>query len=174
VELREVLKRVGMWEFAKALYDKLSAGQRKKVQLAAALVGNPELLILDEPEANLDPAARIEVMDLIREVGREGRAVLFTTHVLEIAFKYADRITLLNRKVIARGTPDELIARYGGRWRVAVRTRKPIEGWEREGEYYVTYVERPEEVIEKLRGIEVLELAVRPPDLVEIFKRAAA
>jgi ABC-2 type transport system ATP-binding protein len=170
-ELRAVLEAVGALEYAKRLYGKLSAGQKKRVLLAAALLGRPELLILDEPEANLDVASRLEIMDLVKRLAAGGVTVLFSTHAADIAVRYADRIAMLNRKILAVGSVEELVARFGGRWKVVVRTKRQPAGQERDGGLYVTYVNSPAEVAEVLRGVEALEISVHPPDLGEVFRK---
>jgi len=170
-ELRAVLEAVGALEYAKRLYGKLSAGQKKRVLLAAALLGRPELLILDEPEANLDVASRLEIMDLVKRLAAGGVTVLFSTHAADIAVRYADRIAMLNRKMLAVGSVEELVARFGGRWKVVVRTKRQPAGQERDGGLYVTYVNSPAEVAEVLRGVEALEISVHPPDLEEVFRK---
>jgi ABC-2 type transport system ATP-binding protein len=170
-ELRAVLEAVGALEYAKRLYGKLSAGQKKRVLLAAALLGRPELLILDEPEANLNVASRLEIMDLVKRLAAGGVTVLFSTHAADIAVRYADRIAMLNRKILAVGSVEELVARFGGRWKVVVRTKRQPAGQERDGGLYVTYVNSPAEVAEVLRGVEALEISVHPPHIGEVFRK---
>jgi len=158
-------------EYVKRLYGKLSAGQKKRVLLAAALLGRPELLILDELEANLDVASRLEIMDLVKRLAAGGVTVLFSTHVADIAVRYADRIAMLNRKILAVGSVEELVAKFGGRWKVVVRTKRQPAGQERDGGLYVTYVNSPAEVAEVLRGVEALDISVRLPDLGVVFRK---
>ena len=71
-------------------------------------------MILDEPEANLDVASRLEIMDLVKRLAAGGVTVLFSTHVADIAVRYADRVAMLNRKILAVGSVEELVARFGG------------------------------------------------------------
>ncbi len=169
-ELRAALEAVGALDYANRLYGKLSAGQRKRVLIAAALLGGPELLILDEPEAHLDATSRLEVMDLVKRLAAGGVTVLFSTHAADIAMRYADRLAILNRKVLAVGLVEDLVAKFGGRWKVVVSARRPPAGWEREGNRYVMYVKSPAEVAEVLRGVEALEISVYPPDLGEVLR----
>jgi daunorubicin resistance ABC transporter ATP-binding subunit len=92
-----------------------SGGMQRRLDLAASLIGRPELLFLDEPTTGLDPRSRNMLWDLIRELAAEGRTLLLTTQYLEEADQLADRIAVVDAgKVIAEGTPDELKSQVGG------------------------------------------------------------
>ncbi len=92
----------------------LSGGQKQRLALACALVGDPDLLFLDEPTTGLDPQARRQLWDLIEEFKRAGRTILITTHYMDEAERLCDRVSIVDRgKVIALGTPAELIASIG-------------------------------------------------------------
>jgi ABC-2 type transport system ATP-binding protein len=92
----------------------LSGGQKQRLALACALVGDPDLLFLDEPTTGLDPQARRQLWDLIDEFKRDGRTILLTTHYMEEAERLCDRVAIMDHgKVIARGTPAELIGSIG-------------------------------------------------------------
>ena len=92
----------------------LSGGQKQRLALACALVGDPELLFLDEPTTGLDPQARRQLWDLIEEFKRAGRTILLTTHYMDEAERLCDRVAIMDHgKVIALGTPPELIASIG-------------------------------------------------------------
>jgi ABC-2 type transport system ATP-binding protein len=111
----EAMERVSLGEKAKALTGKLSGGQRQRLAVACALVGDPELLFLDEPTTGLDPQSRRQLWDIIRDFGQQGRTVLLTTHYMEEAERLCDRVAIVDHgKVIALGTPRELIASIGG------------------------------------------------------------
>ena len=111
---REVLARLGLQEIAKQRVSKLSGGQHQRLLVACALVGNPELLCLDEPTAGLDPHARHQVWDMIRDATESGRTVVLTTHAMEEAQRLCDIIALLHRgRLIALGSPQQLIAQHG-------------------------------------------------------------
>ena len=89
----------------------LSGGQKQRLALACALVGDPELLFLDEPTTGLDPQARRQLWDLVDEFKRAGRTILLTTHYMDEAERLCDRVAIVDHgKVIALGTPAELIA----------------------------------------------------------------
>jgi ABC-2 type transport system ATP-binding protein len=108
-------REVGLEEKAGAWTSKLSGGQRQRLALACALVGDPELLILDEPTTGLDPQARLHIGNTILGYRSMGRTVLLTTHYMEEAHRLCDRVAIIDRgKGIALGTPAELIATLGG------------------------------------------------------------
>jgi ABC-2 type transport system ATP-binding protein len=114
-DVRSVIAEVGLEEKAASWTSKLSGGQRQRLALACALVGDPELLILDEPTTGLDPQARLHMGDTILGYRARGRTVLVTTHYMEEAHRLCDRVAIIDRgKVIALGTPAELIATLGG------------------------------------------------------------
>ena len=114
LEPREVMRIVRLEEKEKAWVRKLSGGQKQRLSLAAALVGDPELLFLDEPTTGLDPQARRQVWDVIADVRARGGTVLLTTHYMEEAERLCDRIAIVDRgRVIALDTPVGLIARLG-------------------------------------------------------------
>jgi ABC-2 type transport system ATP-binding protein len=111
----EAVARVQLGEKAHARTEKLSGGQRQRLAVACALVGDPEVLFLDEPTTGLDPQSRRQLWDVIREFRRQGRSVLLTTHYMDEAERLCDRVAVVDHgRVIALGTPAELIARVGG------------------------------------------------------------
>jgi len=109
------IAQVALEEKARAYTDKLSGGQRQRLAVACALVGDPELLFLDEPTTGLDPQSRRQLWDIIREFRQRGRTVVLTTHAMDEAERLCDRVAIVDKgQVIALGTPRELIARIGG------------------------------------------------------------
>src|SRR5579884_879942 len=115
LEPDEVIRRVSLEEKATARVGKLSGGQRQRLAVACALVGDPDLLLLDEPTTGLDPQSRRQLWDLIRAFRGQGRTVLITTHYMDEAERLCDRVAVIDHgKVIALGTPRELIAELGG------------------------------------------------------------
>jgi ABC-2 type transport system ATP-binding protein len=111
----ELLETVQLTDKADAYVGKLSGGQRQRLAIACALVGDPELLFLDEPTMGLDPQARRQLWDILRAFRARGRTVLLTTHYMDEAERLCDRVAVIDRgRVIALGTPAELIARTGG------------------------------------------------------------
>ncbi|WP_443052038.1 ABC transporter ATP-binding protein [Streptomyces sp. NBC_00250] len=111
----EALALAGLGELAGRRVDGLSGGQTQRVRFAVALVGNPELIVLDEPTAALDVEARQEFWHSMRGYARRGNTVLFSTHYLEEADAYADRIVVLDSgRIVAAGTSEELKRAAGG------------------------------------------------------------
>ena len=111
----EVMRRVSLEEKARARVGKLSGGQRQRLAVACALVGDPELLLLDEPTTGLDPQSRRQLWDIIRDFRGQGRTVLLTTHYMDEAERLCDRVAVVDHGgVIALGTPRELILSLGG------------------------------------------------------------
>ncbi|HEX9727695.1 MAG TPA: ABC transporter ATP-binding protein [Gemmatimonadales bacterium] len=105
---------VGLAEKRKARISTLSGGQRQRLALATALVGDPDILFLDEPTAGLDPQSRRQLWDIIGDLRARGRTVLLTTHYMEEAERLCDRVAVIDHgKVIALGTPRHLIASLG-------------------------------------------------------------
>ena len=93
----------------------LSGGQKQRLAMACALVGDPELLFLDEPTTGLDPQARRHLWDLVDELKRAGRTIILTTHYMDEAERLCDRVAIMDHgKVIALGTPQQLIGTVGG------------------------------------------------------------
>jgi ABC-2 type transport system ATP-binding protein len=112
---REILERFGLADAADRTAKTYSGGMRRRLDLAASLVGRPQVLFLDEPTTGLDPRSRIDVWAFVRELQAEGTTLLLTTQYLEEADQLADRIAVIDvGRVIAEGTSDELKAKIGG------------------------------------------------------------
>ena len=110
----EVIDLVQLGEKRGARVGKLSGGQKQRLALACAMVGDPELLFLDEPTTGLDPQSRRQLWDLIVELRASGRSIVLTTHYMDEAERLCDRVAIVDHgKVIALGTPRELIAGLG-------------------------------------------------------------
>jgi ABC-2 type transport system ATP-binding protein len=111
----DVMETVGLTEKSRAWIGKLSGGQRQRLAVACALVGDPDLLFLDEPTTGLDPQSRRHLWGTIHNFREEERTVLLTTHYMDEAEHLCDRVAIVDRgKVIALGSPAELITRLGG------------------------------------------------------------
>jgi ABC-2 type transport system ATP-binding protein len=109
-----VVDMVQLQEKVDARVGKLSGGQKQRLALACALVGDPELLFLDEPTTGLDPQARRQLWELIERLRSEGRSILLTTHYMEEAERLCDRVAIVDHgRVISEGRPRELIESLG-------------------------------------------------------------
>ena len=104
-----LLERVGLQSAAKTRCRQLSGGQKRRLALAVALVGQPALVFLDEPTAGMDPQARLATWEIIRDLRREGATVLLTTHLMDEAEKLADHVAIIDHgRLIALDTPTAL------------------------------------------------------------------
>jgi ABC-2 type transport system ATP-binding protein len=118
----EVISLVGLTGLERRKARKLSGGQKRRLDLALGLIGNPQLLYLDEPTTGFDPAARRDAWELVRELRRAGTTILLTTHDMEEANALADRVIVLSGGVIvAEGPPSALGGRDAGRERITFR-----------------------------------------------------
>jgi ABC-2 type transport system ATP-binding protein len=107
----QVIAMVQLQEKAHSRVGQLSGGQKQRLALACALVGNPELLFLDEPTTGLDPQSRRQLWELIEMFKADGRSILLTTHYMDEAERLCDRVAIVDHgRTIAQGTPRELIA----------------------------------------------------------------
>ena len=113
-EVAKTIETVGLTERADTQAINLSGGEKRRLGIAMALVGDPDLVFLDEPTTGLDPGARRELWGLIRSLQASGKTVLLTTHYLDEAEQLADDVAIMNKgRIVARGPPDQLIAQYG-------------------------------------------------------------
>jgi ABC-2 type transport system ATP-binding protein len=111
-----VMRAVSLEEKSNAWYGKLSGGQKQRLAVACALVGDPDLLFLDEPTTGLDPQSRLQLWDVIEGYKRDGRTAMISTHYMDEAERLCDRVGVVDHgKLIAIGTPRELISSLGGK-----------------------------------------------------------
>jgi ABC-2 type transport system ATP-binding protein len=123
-----VLADVGLAAVDDVWYEQLSGGQQRRVCLGAAIVNDPELVVLDEPTTGIDPAGRRTVREQIGTLADAGATVLMTTHDMSEAERLADRVALLaDGQLRAVGSPDDLIAEHGGPSRLLVETTDTVE-----------------------------------------------
>ncbi len=114
VEPSLLLDRLGLAESARTPYRRLSGGQQQRLALAAAIIGRPELIFLDEPTAGLDPQARHATWDLIGGLRAAGATIILTTHYLEEAERLADHVVIVDHgTLVTQGTPAELTGSQG-------------------------------------------------------------
>jgi len=162
----EVIVLVGLAEKRDARVKTLSGGQKRRLDLGVALVGDPDLVFLDEPTTGFDPAARRAAWDMIRSLRSLGKTILLTTHYLDEAEQLADRLAVLREGVIIReGTPAELTA---GSNETEVRYRK-------DGQDVVVRTTEPTKLLQRLtaealaEGRELEGLSVRRPTLEDVY-----
>lgn len=115
----EVLEIIGLTDRQKDPVGKYSGGMKRRVNIAAALLHNPEVIIMDEPTVGIDPQSRRHILDNIKALNRQGMTVLYTTHYMEEAAELSDHIAIMDQgKIIAYGTNDELIKLIGEQTRI--------------------------------------------------------
>ncbi len=115
ISVDQSIKTAQLEEKRKSRVGGLSGGQKQRLAMATALVGDPELLFLDEPTTGLDPQARRHLWDLVDELKHAGRTIILTTHYMDEAQRLCDRVAIMDHgKVIALGTPQQLIGTVGG------------------------------------------------------------
>jgi ABC-2 type transport system ATP-binding protein len=165
-DVDEVIELVGLTEKRGARIKTLSGGQKRRLDLGVALIGDPELVFLDEPTTGFDPAARRAAWEMIRSLRSLGKTVLLTTHYLDEAEQLADRVAVLREGVIASiGTPRELTT---ADLEVEIRYR-------RNGEEVLVRTSEPTRVLHDLtsaaiaRGEELERLEVRRPTLEDVY-----
>ncbi len=121
------LALVGLDEKARAFVRELSGGQKQRLSLACALVGDPEVLFLDEPTTGLDPASRRQIWEIVENLKARGRTVLLTTHYMEEAARLCDRVAIVDRgKILAHGVPAALVASLGAEHVIELETDREI------------------------------------------------
>jgi oleandomycin transport system ATP-binding protein len=184
----ELLERFELWDTRDRATKTYSGGMRRRLDLAASLVGRPSVLFLDEPTTGLDPHARGELWETVRGLVSEGVTVLLTTQYLEEADQLADDLVVIDRgKVIADGTPDELKTQVGGQVLqvrpVDTRDRETVaglvsmvagNGMQIEGDLVTAPVSDPAVLPTIVRhlddaGVLVAELSLRRSSLDEVF-----
>lgn len=124
----QVIGLVGLEDKRDAWVVKLSGGQRQRLAIACALVGDPELLFLDEPTTGLDPQSRRRLWDVVSEFRGQGRSCILTTHYMEEAERLCDRVAIIDHgRIIAQGTPVQLIGQLGGTQVVEFRASPDVD-----------------------------------------------
>jgi ABC-2 type transport system ATP-binding protein len=165
-DVDEVIDLVGLSEKRDAKVKTLSGGQKRRLDLGTALVGDPDLVFLDEPTTGFDPAARRSAWEMIRSLRLLGKTILLTTHYLDEAQQLADRVAVIRAgEIVALGTPAELIGITG---KTEIRHRL-------NGELVVVETEEPTRVLHELTaqaladGRELEQLEVRRPSLEDVY-----
>jgi len=171
-DVAEVIELVGLGEKRDERARRLSGGQRRRLDLALALIGDPELVFLDEPTTGFDPAARRTAWETIRSLKDLGKTVLLTTHYLDEAQELADRVAIIKGgRILAEGSPEQLGVGGGSRYRVA-----HLVG----GELVVHQTDDPTRLLHELTSAALAEhrtlegLSVTRPSLEEIYLELTA
>jgi ABC-2 type transport system ATP-binding protein len=170
-DVGEVIALVGLAGKADARVKTLSGGQKRRLDLGIALVGDPDLVFLDEPTTGFDPAARRAAWDMIRSLRSLGKTILLTTHYLDEAEQLADRVAVLrDGQIIREGSPDELTGRSD---ETEIRYR-------RDGDLVVVRTTEPTRLLNQLtaealaEGRELEALTVRRPTLEDVYLELTA
>src|SRR3954463_5760070 len=165
-DVDEVIELVGLSAKRKDRVKTLSGGQKRRLDLGVALIGDPELLFLDEPTTGFDPAARRTAWELVRSLRALGKTILLTTHYLDEAQQLADRVAVIrDGRIVKQGSPAELI---GAAPKVVIRYRE-------EGREVVIETDEPTRVLAELTGAaaaagrELDSLEVVRPSLEDIY-----
>jgi len=161
----EVIAAVGLDDKAGSRVSRLSGGQRRRLDFGLALVGDPELIFLDEPTTGFDPAARRNAWEAIRSLRTLGKTILLTTHYLDEAEQLSDRVAVLREgQIVAEGAPAEL-------------TQTPVTEirWHEDGEAKIERTREPTRLLHELTtraladGRELEHLEVRRPTLEDVY-----
>jgi cobalt/nickel transport system ATP-binding protein len=114
VAVRDAMSYVGLQGYEKRVPHHLSGGEKKRVAIAGILAMEPDVLVFDEPTNSLDPASSEEIMELLDELASGGRTVIISTHDVELAYRWADSVVLMEQgMVLARGPPEEVFSDHG-------------------------------------------------------------
>jgi ABC-2 type transport system ATP-binding protein len=184
----QVLALVGLTEQRATRARKLSGGQQRRLDVAIGLIGDPELLFLDEPTTGFDPAARRGAWHMVEGLRDLGKTIFLTTHYMDEAQQLADRVAIIRRGcIIAAGTPEDLIRQDP---HSRVRFRLPaeagwldvsgLEGWQIEDGYAALETTAPTALLYELTrrahaaGIELQDLTVTRPSLEDTYLRLVA
>jgi ABC-2 type transport system ATP-binding protein len=172
-DVDEVIGLAGLAETQSTRVRALSGGQLRRLDFALALVGDPELVFLDEPTTGFDPAARRNAWEVIRSLRALGKTVLLTTHYLDEASALADRVAIIkDGRILAEGAPSELGVGESSRYRVAWRDAR--------GEAHERVTDDPTTLLATLtsealaRGERLEELSVTRPSLEDVYLELTA
>lgn len=158
----ELLERVGLTERSSDRVQGFSGGMKRRLNLAAAMVHGPKLLLLDEPTVGVDPQSRNAIFDLVRSIKDEGVSIVYTTHYMEEAQRLCDRVAIVDHgRVMACDTVDALVKEHGGESVVRVTAGTQVRE--------VSTNDPMPELAAALGDAETTALEVRPPDLERVF-----
>jgi len=186
VDGMRLLSLVGLEEKGRLRANQLSGGQKRRLQMAIALVNDPEVVILDEPTTGLDPVTRRETWNLISSLKEDGRTVVLTTHYIDEAEALSDWVIIVDRgKVVTQGTPRSLVSAGGHTAHVELDVRDSavmenlaaIPGGRREGDRWVADTADPAGMVQRLAEVASREtmatLRIRSRSLEDVFLETA-
>ena len=181
LSVNTALEMAGLTDKADSMASSLSGGQKKRLCFALSVVGNPDVLFLDEPTAALDVEARRGFWEQVSAFSKSGKTIILTTHYLEEADALAERIVVINRgEIVAQGSPAQIKSRVGGklvRFKSQSLTLGMLEGISSitrsslTSDTFELFTLEPERVLKNLfeRGLEITDLEVRGGGLEEAF-----
>jgi ABC-2 type transport system ATP-binding protein len=186
LDWRTLLERFGLADKRNALFAKLSGGQKQRLFIALALIGDPQLVFMDELTTGLDPQARRSMWDLVRDIRQGGKTIFLTTHFMEEAERLCDRVAIMDHgRIVALDTPEKLIHGLAAEHRVVFtvengfdterfRNLPGVTRLEQIGERVVVYGKEDDLVVEVVTalsrgGIRFRDLRTEQPSLEDVF-----
>lgn len=159
----QLLDRVGLTDRATSRVATYSGGMKRRLNLAAALIHKPDLLLLDEPTVGVDPQSRNAILDLVESLGQEGHTILYSTHYMEEAQRICNRVAIMEAgKVLALDTPPALISAHGGSTRISSLTAQNTP--------HTIETDEPAEALRELLATGAhAQLHITPPSLETVF-----
>ncbi|MEM2023783.1 MAG: ABC transporter ATP-binding protein [Candidatus Caldarchaeum sp.] len=172
-DFKQILENLGLWEYRRRLFSKLSGGLKRRVGLAMALVGEPEIVFLDEPTTGLDPEARRETWLYIKRLKSLGTTTVLTTHYMEEAETLSDRVAIIVKgRIAAEGKVRELVAKHGGRTKLvfegldekvlASLRSKGFEAEQTQEGRTIVRISNDSEIVEVLSNLRAMSIEVYP------------
>ena len=183
IDPERLIELVGLGQKADDRVKTLSGGQRRRLELALGLVGDPDLIFLDEPTTGFDPSARRQAWTVLDNLTKLGKTILLTTHYMDEAQHLADRIAVIDKgRIIAEGTPDTLGGRDEGKTKIRFTlppetdlSNLPLETRSRNGGRFEVTCESPTRALHDLTGwalqagLELQNLQVERPSLEDVY-----
>jgi ABC-2 type transport system ATP-binding protein len=179
----ELIELVGLQDKARARIKTLSGGQQRRLELALGLVGDPDLLFLDEPTTGFDPSARRQAWAIVANLASLGKTILLTTHYMDEAQHLADEIAIISRgKIVAEGTPTDLVNRSADQARIrfslptgVTASDLPVATSRADDGTVEVMAESPTRLLHQLttwaldRDIELYDMSVARPSLEDVY-----
>jgi ABC-2 type transport system ATP-binding protein len=176
-EVKDALELVELWDRRKDRARTYSGGMLRRLNLAAAMVHRPKIILLDEPTVGVDPQSRNHLLENIAKLKKEGLTVLYTTHYMEEAQRLCDRVAIMDQgKILALDTVPQLLAKHGGANQIEIELEEgfeppQIEGATRDGQKLLLEAEHPPTQITKIvsMGIPLTAIRIHTPSLESVF-----